>query len=78
MTGIKDKEDLVARGPSCGYFPNLNNIILVVSEKNVQQSQAFFQVMSINVLTGSCYLGIFVRYRTEEATQLGKKFIRWK
>ena len=48
-------------GPARGYFPEPTKSILVVSEKNVPRANAYFRGMGIKVVTGSRYLGGYMR-----------------
>ena len=53
-------EDIMVRGPPQGYFHEPTKIILVVSENNGMQAEAYFQGMGIKVVTRSCYIGVFI------------------
>ena len=59
--------DLQLRGPARGYYPEPTKSILVVAETNVSRAKEYFRGMGIQVVTGSRYLGGFVREREAEA-----------
>ena len=52
--------------------------ILVVSDKNTQQSQMFFLGMGLKVVMGSCYLGVFIGDAATQAMWLGDKVQGWE
>ena len=53
-------QDLQARGPPRGYFPDPTNSILFVALRNVAWAEELFRGMGVNIVTGSWYLGVFV------------------
>ena len=53
-------QDMHARVPPRGYFPDPTKSILVVAPRNVPRAEEFFRGMGVNIVTGSCYLGGFV------------------
>ena len=59
-------QDLQARGPPRGYFPEPTKSILVVAQRNVARAYEFFHGMVVKIVNGSWYLGGFVRYRAAE------------
>ena len=54
---------LQARGTPRGYFLEPNKSILVVSLRNVARADELLRVMGMKIITGSRYLGDFVRDR---------------
>jgi hypothetical protein len=62
FTSIKSfMERLIKLGPAYGYFPEASKIILVVSEANKAAAEVYFRDMKFKVITGSRYLGGFIR-----------------
>ena len=55
--------DLQLKGPARGYFPEPTKSILVVSEQNLPRAKDYFRRMGVQVVTGSQYLGGFIRER---------------
>ena len=55
----------MVRDPPQGYFPEPSKSILVVSPWNFMQAEAFFQGYGPQIMTGSRYLGGFVRSKAE-------------
>ena len=68
----------MGRGPPHGYFLELTKIILVVYGKITQWEQILFQVMSIKVVTGICYLGGFIKYEQRRKIGWGRRYKVWK
>ena len=65
--------DLQVRGPSRGYFPDPNKIILVSAPRNVARAEELFHKMGIRVVMGSCYLVSFIGDWEAETTWLDGK-----
>ena len=60
-------KDLQLRGTARGYFPEPTKNILVVAKSNVPKAKEYFRGMGIQVVTGSQYLGGFIReWETED------------
>ena len=70
-------EDLMVRGPARGYFPYPSKIIFVVSEKNLQWAQMFFQGMGLQVVTWSRYLDSFIVDELAQETWMGGNVQSW-
>ena len=68
---------LQARGPPRGYFLDTTKSILVVAPRNVARAEKFFRGMGVKIVTGSHYLGFFVRYRAAEYSWLEEKVQGW-
>ena len=64
-------EYLMVRDLYQGFFPELTNSNLVLSEQNVQWSKTFFCEMGLKVVTGSCYLEFNIREAMDEGKWLG-------
>ena len=69
--------DMQARGPSRGYFPEPTKSILVVDPRNLPRVENFFHGMGVKIVTGSRYLGGFVRYIVAEDIWLAEKVQGW-
>ena len=69
--------DMQARGPPRGYFPEPTKSILVVDPRNVPRVENFFHGMGVKIVTGSRYLGGFVRYIVAEDIWLAEKVQGW-
>ena len=50
-------QDLQARGPARGYYPEPTKSILVVAPGNVTWAEEHFRGLGIRVVTGHQYLG---------------------
>ena len=59
-------QDLKARGPARGYFPDPTKIILVVAPGNVARAEEYFRGLGIKVVTGHLYLGGYIRDKEAE------------
>ena len=59
-------QDLQARGPARGYYPDPTKSILVVAQGNVARAEEFFRGMVIQVVTVHYYLGGFIGDREAE------------
>ena len=70
-------KDFQARGPPRGYFLDLTKILLVVASRNVDRGEEFFREMGLQVVTGSRYLGGFIRDRAAEKSWLARKVEGW-
>ena len=75
---IQIQLDLMGRGLDRGYFPDPTKSILVISGKNVQQSQMFFRGMGLKVVTGNLYLRVFIGDEAAEEMWLGEKIWGWE
>ena len=53
-------QDLQARGPARGYYPESTKSILVVAPGNITQAEEHFRGLGIWVVTGHQYLGGFL------------------
>ena len=53
-------QDLQARGPDRGYYPELTKSILVGAPGNVARDEEHFRGLGIRVVTGHRYLGCFI------------------
>ena len=53
-------QDLQARGPARGYYPEPTKSILVVVPGNVDRAEEHFRWIGIQVVTGNMYLGVFL------------------
>ena len=69
--------DMQARGPPRGYFPDPTKSILVVAPGNVTRAEDFLQGMVMQIVTGSRYLGGFIRDGAAEKSWLSGKFEVW-
>ena len=54
-------QDLQARGPARGYYPEPTKSILVMAPGNVNRAEEHFRGLGIQVVTGHRYLGGFLR-----------------
>ena len=70
-------DDLMVRGPPRGYYPeptkSIKKSVLVVSPWNVLQAEAFFREYRFQIVTGSRYLGGFVRSKAAQDRWMGEK-----
>ena len=71
-------QDLQARGPARGYYPEPTKIILAVAPGNVAQAEEHFRGIGIRVVTGHRYLGGVMGDVSGERESLGKKIQGWK
>ena len=71
-------QDLQARETMWGYFLEPTKIILAMSPQNAARKEELFCGMGIKIVTGSCYLGVFVRDRAAEDSWLAEKVQGWK
>ena len=53
-------QDLQARGPAQGYYPEPTKSILVVAPGNVARAEEHIRGIGIRVVTGHRYLGDFL------------------
>ena len=70
-------QDLQARRPARGYYPDLTKSILVVAPGNVARAKEHFRGLGIRVVTGHRYLGGFLGNVLAERECLGKKVEGW-
>ena len=70
-------QDLQARGPAWGYYPEPTKSILVVAPGNVVRAEEHFQELGIWVVTGHRYLGWFLRDIEAERGWLQYKIRGW-
>ena len=63
----------MVRGPPRGYFPETIKSILVMYPRNFPQAEAFFQGYRLHIVTGSCYLGVFVGFKAAQDCWMGEK-----
>ena len=70
-------QNLQARGPPQGTFPEPTKSILVVVSRNVERAEKFFRGMGMNIVTGSWYLGCFIGDRAAEDIWLADKVQGW-
>ena len=66
-------QDLQARGPARGYYPEPTKSILVVAPGNVARAEEHFRGLGIRVVTGHRYLGGFLGDAAAEKEWLDKK-----
>ena len=71
-------QDLQARGPARGYYPDPIKSILVVAPGNVARAEEHFCEIGIWVVTRHWYLGGFLGDMLAEREWLGKKIQGWK
>ena len=71
-------QDLQARGPAQGYYPDPTKSILVVAPGNVARAEEHFRGLGIQVVTGPRYLGGFLGDKAAEREWLEKKVQGWK
>ena len=69
--------DLMVCAPPQGYLPDPNNRILVVSEKNFPQTEAYFQGMGLKVVTRRRYLGGLIGDQAVETAFIAEKVRSW-
>ena len=50
----------MVHGPPRGYFPETNKSTLVVLDKNVTRTEAYFRGVELKVVTESHYSGILL------------------
>ena len=66
-------QDLQARGPAQGYYPEPTKSILGVAPGNVAQDEEHFRGLGIQVVTGHRYLGGFLGDIAAEREWLEKR-----
>ena len=69
--------DLQARGPPRGYLPELTKSILVIALRNLARAEEFVQVMGLNVVTWSRYIGGVLRESKAEKIWMARKVAGW-
>ena len=69
--------DLLVRVPPWGYFQEPTNIILVISTRNVHQSEEHFRGIGVQVVTGIRYLGSFICDQDSQKARLSEKVTGW-
>ena len=69
--------DLMMRESPWGYLPDTTKRILVVSQRNVLRTKAYFKGMGVSVVIGSRYLGIFIGDPAAEKACIKDKSRGW-
>ena len=64
--------------PKYGYFPEPSKSILVVNEKFIADAKTLLEPMGLTVVTGSRYLGGFVRQSSGLKDYVYEKVEKWK
>ena len=64
--------------PLEGYFPEPTKSILVISPRNLSQSEAFFQRYRLQVVMGTWYLRGFFGMETVQTWWLEEDFKGWR
>ena len=70
-------QDLQARGPAWGYYPEPTKNNLVVAPGNVAKAEDFFRGLGIKVVTGHRYLGGHIGDREAEGRWLADNITGW-
>ena len=65
--------DLHAWGAPWCNFPEITKSILVIAPHNVAKVEELFRGMGMKIVTGRCYLGVFIGNREAEKTWLAEK-----
>ena len=69
--------DLLVKVSPWGYLPDLTKSILDVSPRNIHQAYAHLQGMGVRVVTGICYLRIFIGEKESEKSWLAENLEGW-
>jgi hypothetical protein len=64
-------------GPPYGFYPEPDNIILIVQPSNKDTTQKQFQDLGFKVTTGSCYLGGFIAEKNKKDEWMQELTLKW-
>jgi hypothetical protein len=70
-------EKLQEKGPRRGYFPEPSKSILVVQEHNKAAAEIAFKDLGFTIVTGTRYLGGFIRSADDQSDWVNSKTTDW-
>ena len=69
---------LIDKDPKYGYYPEPENIILVVHLSNILDAKTFFNALKFKMVTEFQYLGRFIDSALDCDVWIEKKALTWR